>query len=95
MRFYFVRDKEASIGVEIESSGRKGGDGSYHKIKITNPCSLNFLLKDYQEEQDPHYPRLESLEIEMSGDWEVLETIDALKYIVKCLEEVRNSDYGY
>lgn len=93
MRFYFIRDKEANIGVEVESTGMKGGDGSHHIIKITNPCSLNLLLADYQEETSPHYPRLESLEIEMDGDWEVSETIDALKYIVKCLEEVRDSRY--
>lgn len=95
MKFHFVRNEEsAHIDVEIESTGLVGGDGGYHKIKISNPNALNFILDDYDECNDKFYPRLNSLEVVMNGDWEVSETIDALKYIVKCLEEVKGGQHG-
>ncbi len=96
MKFHFIRNEELSnIDVEIESSGLVGGDGGYHRIKFSNPCSMNIVVEDKKDEDNAYYPRLESLDVVMKGDWEFSETIDALKYIVKCFEEIRGDQHGF
>lgn len=92
MQFRFVRNEEfpnTNIGVEIESTGKSGGDGSYHNIKISNPCALNFYLEKYEESITFRNCLLESIEFSMNGDWELSETIDALEYILRCLKEIK------
>lgn len=94
MDYKFKRnDENQMLDVEINSTGLCGGDGGTHTIKIDNLSPLMFYLDEYAwNESNRIDSELTSITFRIHGDWEFGETIDALKYIVNCLEKIKE-DY--
>ena len=90
MKYKFVRKDDPNITVEIESSGKVGGDGSLHLIKIGNPTALMFWLNSFSEYD--FGKEIEAIEFGIKGDWELSEAINALKYILWCLKIIDKGD---
>ncbi len=74
------------LSVEAGTNGLKGGDsghGCRAYFSIKDECSTDMEVTRFVDK----YGREHGFEVRLGGDTELLTTIEALKFIVKVLEE--------
>lgn len=91
IKYTFVRDSEdefpLGMDIELKTTGFLGDDNSETYIKLEPNGSFGWVYDIVPTKTD--FGTTESVIIKMKGDWELQDTIDTLKWLLKKLEYVQ------